>query len=118
MKIQSDQPVPFEERAAVGLDFIGEQDGEPERRLKFELKTLLRTEPTVARAYLAKISSNGERGVALCLVTGDGGVEAIVPRIGALFARQFSTAMHLDVIDPSAEQEARLAAVCQPFYVT
>lgn len=108
--------IPIEEREVQGLTFIGEQVGEPERRLKSDLLTLFRTEPTVARAYLAKIMSDGVQGVALCLVTGDGGIEAIVPRIGALFARPFSTAMHLDILDLSAEQEGRLAAVCRPFY--
>jgi hypothetical protein len=60
------------ERHAAAIEFLGEQDGAPERELKTRLvRHVLPTYP-VERAYLARTRMGNESGVTVCLRAGHG----------------------------------------------
>ncbi|HEV2188925.1 MAG TPA: enhanced serine sensitivity protein SseB C-terminal domain-containing protein [Stellaceae bacterium] len=106
-----------DELPVSGLRFLGEQDGEPERRLKNGLTDLLNRNPNVRRAYLARAVNDGEPTVMLCIATlADEPDESLPREVGKIVAAIFSATQHLDILFPDDTQEARLAAVCVPFY--
>src|SRR5258706_2136678 len=96
------------------IEFLGEQDGMVERQLKDELTALLRCDPTVDRAYLARVRYNGKaNGVVLGLLTdGDDESEALVKQVGAAFASIFNAKAHLDIIFLTDAQDADIRKVC------
>lgn len=99
------------------LKFLGEQNGEPERRLKDQLIALLRQQPDVERAYLARAINAGRATVMLCVATrADEPDESLPPQIGKIFAGIFNANDHLDILFSDAAQEAQLAEVCAPFF--
>jgi hypothetical protein len=107
-----------EEHPVSGLEFLYEQDGETERRLKGELIGLLRQNADVERAYLAKAVNDGEETVMLCLATSaDAPDLRLPPQIGKIFKTIFSAKDHLDVLFLSEDQEVQLIQVCKPFYI-
>ena len=95
--------------------FVHEQDGPVEKQLKLALLPHLRS-AGVRRAYLARVHYGNPTSyeVALCLITNP--EPALVARVGEVFAQLFGRDSHLDILFPSADQEARLAEVCQPFF--
>jgi hypothetical protein len=97
------------------IDFVHEQDGPLEQQLKQSLRNDLRS-AGVQRAYLARVSYGdpGSYEVALCLITRED--PALAARVGSVFAQLFGTNSHLDIMFPAPDQEARLAAVCRPFF--
>lgn len=106
-----------EEHSVSGLEFLYEQDGETERRLKGDLMELLRQNADVERAYLAKAVNEGAETIMLCLSTGAEGPDlSLPPQIGEIFATIFSAKDHLDVLFLGEDQEASLTQVCKPFY--
>jgi hypothetical protein len=105
------------ELQAPDVQFLGEQDGPPERELKRRLSNFFRTEQTVCTAYLARVTYGSNLfAVALCVRLREGSEEQIVERVGAIFSGMFGAHEHLDIIFPSQQQEAELAAVCDPFF--
>ena len=100
------------------LRFIGEQDGENERRLKDELRSLLEGEPHIARAYLARVElqSTPTPSVALCLVTNHGDDLRLLGRIDEIFKRLAPGKVFLDVAFLTEVQEAEVRRVCEPFF--
>ena len=106
----------IEEREVDGLQFVGEQDGPVERKLKAGLVEVMRVDTNVMRGYLARVMSDGEPEVALCLVTRGGQVEPLVRRVHAVFAGIFSAANHLDIVVLGPEQQAQIDVVCRAFY--
>jgi hypothetical protein len=108
------------ERNEPRLEFLGEQDGEPERALKTVLAIELAKFPEVERAYLAQVgfAPSAGVGVALCLTPSTTKDAAIVQHVGKVFAAQFSRDAHLDVVFVDGEQETDLQRVCRPFYTT
>jgi hypothetical protein len=100
------------------VEFLGEQDGLPERALKAALQSELAQFTEVKWAYLARVgfAPNAQPGVALCLAPLTSNDSAIAQHVGKVFASQFSRDAHLDVIFVSPEQEADLRRVCKPFY--
>jgi hypothetical protein len=100
------------------IEFLGEQDGVAERQLKDALVALLRRDPTVDRAYLARVRYNGKaNGVVLGLLTdGDDESEALVKQVGAAFASIFNAKAHLDIIFLTDAQDADIRKVCAAFY--
>jgi hypothetical protein len=114
------------------VQFVGEQDGAPERELKERLGHSLRP-MGVRKAYLAVVSYEERKGpqnaagdeaapalnVALCVALGDGAAERqdIVQRAGHDFAAIFGPTQHMDIIFLSDQQEAALNKVCRPFYI-
>jgi len=106
-----------ESRKETNVNFVAEQDGAPERRLKSSLVNLFSSDPNVRRAYLVKVDYGNPSAyeVALCLrsETAD---ESLVKRIGNVFANQFGSNQHLDILFLADGQERDLTQVCKPFY--
>lgn len=99
--------------------FHGEQDGPLERALKGRLAQLFRHDGDfVLRAYLVRTSSGHDEGahIVLGLVTRGAADEALVERIGEVFASLFAGNQHLDVVFLDPEHEAKVKHVCAPFY--
>jgi len=108
---------PFSERREGRIEFLGEQDGPPERVLKALLRAEFQHHPVVRRAYLAQVgfAPGASRSVALCIAPSSAEGPKIVSRIGELFA-QFSADAYLDILFPDEEQETDLKRVCHPFF--
>ena len=114
------------------VQFVGEQDGPPERELKERLATSLRP-MGVQKAYLAVVSYAERKGpqnaagdgaapelnVALCLALSDAAAEKseIVQRASHDFAAMFGPTQHMDIIFLTDQQDVALKKVCQPFYI-
>ena len=114
------------------VQFVGEQDGPPERELKERLANSLRP-MGVQKAYLAVVSYAERKGpqnaagdgagpelnVALCLSLADAAVEKneIVARASHDFAAMFGPSQHMDIIFLTDQQEVALGTVCRPFYM-
>jgi hypothetical protein len=108
----------LEEHPVSGLEFLYEQDGETERRLKGDLMGLLQQNTDVERAYLAKAVNDREETVMLCLATSaDAPDLRLPPQIGKIFTTIFSAKYHLDILFLGEDQEAQLTEVCKPFYI-
>jgi hypothetical protein len=98
------------------VQFLGEQDGPPERELKKGMAEILSTDPRVARAYLARVGY-GQSGdeVALCISGPDD--PRLVNQIGRYVHGVLPKGVHMDVLFLSGSQESELARCCRPFYV-
>jgi len=107
-----------ETRTEPRIEFLGEQDGPPERELKASIIEELTGVPAVARAYLARVGyqPQGKAGVALCLAGVKRDDAALVKRIGERFGAIFGQAAALDILFLTPEQEADVARVCAAFY--
>lgn len=113
---QAPQPSQPEARHEAKLRFLCEQDGEPERILKMALHSLLTRRSNVERAYLARVEYGkpSEDEVVLCLA---GPVDqTLVSDVAAVFAKQLSRDLHLDILFLDATNEAEVSKVCRPFY--
>ena len=102
------------------VEFLGEQDGAPERDLKRELRDAFAEYPGIAQAYLALVGYQpaDQKSVALCLVSKVPDDEAVVRRVADIFARSFGKDVRLDIIFVDKDQHADLQRVCQPFFTT
>ena len=111
---QGDSPV--ESRRVDRVEFVGEQDGPAERKLKLALAPIL-ARHGVSRAYLAQIrvAQPDESVVALCLV-GEERPE-VVAEIGNIFRALFGAQSHLDILFLAKHQQVEILTVCRPFYV-
>jgi hypothetical protein len=111
-------PKASEEIRAPDLRFVGEQDGQPERRLKERLTAFFERDKSVKAAYLAKVDlgMGNSATVALCLRAQFGADKGMVEKIGAIFALTFDTSEHLDIIFLTDVQETLLQKVCKPFF--
>jgi hypothetical protein len=100
------------------LEFLGEQDGAAERQLKDALVALFRRDPTVDRAYLARVRYDGTtNGVMLGLLTdSDEDSEVLVEQAGKAFASIFNAGAHLDTIFLTDQRDAEIRRVCAAFY--
>jgi hypothetical protein len=109
---------PSEEFCASMGRFLGEQDGSPERELKLHIATLLKGEPSVHRAYLARVLYDCAPSwdVALCIAATNPNAQELNNRVGRVFAAIFRRDAHLDILFLSDQQEALLSSVCRPFY--
>jgi len=108
---------PIERRRERRIEFLGEQDGVPERELKALLVTELRRFPSVQGAYLARIgfAPDAAPSVALCLVPSSRDDREIVQAVNRVFASLFSSGQHLDVVFIDEQEEADLRRVCPSF---
>lgn len=97
--------------------FIGEQDGLPERELKRELCTVLSRHTVIEKAYLARVSYDGQNdpSVALCLAGSPS--DALLAELQKLFHRMFRVSEHLDIIFVSREQEVDIRSIASAFFV-
>jgi hypothetical protein len=108
----------FQVRREDRLEFLHEQDGENERRLKDAIRPLL-AEHQISRAYLARVAFDPSTSpsVALCLISPLGDDAALVERIATVFKAMASGGIFLDITFLSLEQEEDLRRVCPPFYI-
>jgi type III secretion system (T3SS) SseB-like protein len=99
------------------LEFLGEQDGPPERELKEALVRLFEAKGKVNRAYLARLSylETGATGVGLCVPVDAYSVE-LVRAVGSVFSDLFGADQYLDVVFVTEDEEKRLRDVCRPFF--
>jgi hypothetical protein len=116
---------PPEQFQAKRLKFVGEQDGPAERTLKAGFIELFEREGSVSRAYLARVTfeGNDSHSVALCLYAGSaerGLVEKakrdLVEKIGGVFASIFGRQEHMDIMFANKTQLAELDQCCRPFF--
>jgi hypothetical protein len=107
-----------EQFPVLDIEFLGEQEGAVERQLKDALAALLRRDPTVDRAYLARVRYDGTTdGVVLGLLTdGDDESEALIKQVGAAFAAIFNGAAHLDIIFLTDQRDTEIRRVCAASY--
>jgi hypothetical protein len=100
------------------IEFLGEQDGENERRLKDELRPLLEEHGGIERAYLVRagLQSADQPSVVLCLISRSGDDPSLVRRIAAVFEQLAPPNVYLDVGFLTAEQEKSVQSVCRTFY--
>jgi type III secretion system (T3SS) SseB-like protein len=105
------------ELPVADLRFLCEQDGEPERRLKAQVASLLERHAEIERAYLVQMINGGETSVSLCLRSSLQVDDPIIVReIAKIFAGNFSSREHLDILFLNEEQEAELVTACASFY--
>jgi hypothetical protein len=100
------------------VQFLGEQDGAPERLLKGRLTEFFQRDKSVRRAYLARTSLEGQASVALCVITEFGVDRGLAEKIGAIFGMIFNAHEHLDIIFLSEQQESQIKRVCSTFFVS
>jgi hypothetical protein len=107
-----------QEKNVSKLQFVGEQDGLPERVLKARLVGLFGRRTDVRTAYLARVVY-GKRSpvtVALCLRAQPGLEQPLVAAIGGVFSEMFSRREHLDIVFLDEADELELMARCRPFF--
>ena len=98
------------------VEFLGEQDGEPERLLKERLIECFERDSRVRRAYLARVHAAGQFGVALCMKTIGNTDRRLIDKVHSIFARIFDVRQHLDILFLTESDELLLARVCLPFF--
>ena len=98
------------------LQFLGEQDGPPERLLKNQLSEFFQRDTSVHRAYLAKVNLERQASVALCIKTQFGADRGLAEKIGAIFGTIFNAHEHLDILFLTDQQESELTKVCSAFF--
>lgn len=102
------------------INFLGKQDGLPERELKSHLIELFQGDKKIKTAYLAQVVyGDGEQlpiTVALCLFSQFGSDPVVVEKIGKIFASLFGKHECMDIIFLDEQQESVLAKVCPPFF--
>ena len=105
-------------RVESRIEFIHEQDGENERRLKAQLLPLLVEAPHIQRAYLARAGFQpaDATSVVLCLISTTGADESLIQRLGELFPKIVPPNVFLDIAFLTDAQEEDVARVCPPFY--
>ena len=102
---------------APKIEFLGEQDGTPERELKVEIAKVLKEQPTVMRAYLAMVRYGASSpSVALCLAGKNVAIEKTVLRISEAFQEVFNVDECLEIFCINPSQERKLMKVCEPFF--
>ena len=103
---------------APGIQFLGEQNGPPERVLKARLSELLEMQEGVVRAYLAKASLGYPKVMSVVLairMRGNPDASLIDP-VGTVFASVFNAEEHLDITFLTDDMEKDVQAVCEPFF--
>ncbi len=100
------------------VEFICEQDGVSEGKLKFTLSELFKTKEEVLRAYLVKVryDKNGDSSVALCIKKIAGDDAKLAEEIGNIFFNQSNSKMFLDTMFIDDEKENRIKSVANAFY--
>jgi len=112
------RPAVAEAHVERNIEFLGEQDGEPERNLKAGWTPVLSQRSSVQRAYLAIISldRSATHHPALCIHSSAGCDPSLVDELAVVFKQVFARTQILDIMFLSDEQEQQLVRVCRPFY--
>ncbi len=98
------------------VQFLGEQDGPPERLLKERLSSAFFFHPSLKEAYLAQVRYADEICVALCIRSVDGPSQILAEVVAGVFGSIFGAREHLDIVFVDDDHEAALRRVCRPFY--
>lgn len=108
-----------EQFAVSEVVFIRDQNGEAERNLKAALVPLL-GKAGVDTAYLAIVlyGSSSEWHVALCVSGAVNSRAELAEGIGKIFASQFRSDVHLDIIFLSDAQQIEIQKVCKAFFTS
>jgi hypothetical protein len=109
---------PTEEFQAQDIQFIGEQDGAPEKVLKDRLVAFFSASADVSRAYLVRVryAPDSDGSVALALRADSTRAASIVEKVSSIFAGWSSSGNHLDIVFLNDDQESRLLKVCGAFF--
>ncbi len=115
---QSKRPKHPKELHVSKMQFLGEQDGPPERDLKNKLTEFFQRDKSVKKAYLARTAydEQSKPSVALCLRTEFGPDRGLAEKVGKIFGIRFSDPEYMDIIFLTDEQESDLSKVCSPFF--
>lgn len=109
---------PIETLNIPSIEFIAEQDGDFERKVKEALAPTLKEHKEIKTAYLvAVLYSQREQGVALCLEALPGSEKEIAKNISIVFSRVAGTNLHLDIVFLTTEQQQKVREVAEAFYV-
>src|SRR5947208_838308 len=98
--------------------FLGEQDGVPERELKYRLVEYFKCDQDVRRAYLAKVAYDDQSPitVALCLCCQVDLGRGLSENVGNIFASIFGAHECMDILFLTDAQESELKEVCRSFF--
>lgn len=99
------------------IQYIAEQDGEPERKLKQRFLTVFSGFPPLEKAYLVVVRYDEipDLSVALCLLTTKKDA-ALLDGVRKMFASVFSSSVHMDILFVGPNEADRIEKVCRPFY--
>lgn len=99
------------------VQFLGEQDGIPERELKRQLSQLFTERGDIKRAYLARVQYDGATdGVALCLLMNADCLEEVAGSVQEIFAEMFGSQEHLDILSLDQSLDADVSRSCVVFF--
>lgn len=99
-----------------GVEFLGEQNGIPERNFKARVLELL-DNSGVSKAYLARVRyADGQQGIALCLSAGAAEKQTLLGKLGAEFKSMFRPDVSLDILFLTPAQAQQIPSVCAPFF--
>lgn len=104
---------------ANDIEFLCEQDGPVERRLKDALSDIFVSDRAVRRAYLVRIVDRriGQEGAALCLSIKRRPLDPqLSERISDTFACLFGVDAFMDITELSRQTEHTVSRVAIPFY--
>jgi hypothetical protein len=109
---------PPENFTAPRIDFVGEQTGPVEDRLKVKFSEMFTQIPTVRSADLARLSYDESQGysVGLCIRSTVGIDQSLQERLGKMFTEVFRPDQYLDILFIRDDQEHELRKVCRAFY--
>ncbi len=101
------------------IQFVAEQDGVSERKLKASFAKIFDANQSVERAYLMNLryDETPEAAVALCLISASPKDTELIDGIRKTFAALFPKGANLDILFLSASDVPRLERASQPFYV-
>lgn len=100
------------------VSFLGEQDGEIEKKFKQRLLDCLATSTTLHQAYLVRATygDSPQVQVVLALDANPDGHVVLRERAHKIFFEMFSSAQSLDILFLSEEQKEMISRVAKPFY--
>jgi hypothetical protein len=107
-----------ERRKESSVQFLGEQDGAPERPLKSALSRRFQGLLGLQRAYLVRVRYTEVDAVQVALAVVADSVETgeTVKLVQEVFSSQFNCKECLDVLFIPQSDEARLSPSCRPFF--
>lgn len=117
-RFKKQRPRPAEHFRVQKIEFICEQDGDPEQEFKRNIMPVLSGEESVRSAYLARVSYGNidELHVALCIESNRPDDMDLVRKIEETFFAQFGSREHLDIMFLDSDNLEQIKNRCRPFY--